>query len=67
MVNFKTKDEKYLGTLSIFTPIPLDAQEVWSFNQLYVYVLERIKECPTLIYILSHVLLQNSICFSPYN
>ena len=32
-VKFKTKDYKYLGTLLIFTPIPLYAQEVWSLNQ----------------------------------
>ena len=31
-VKFKTKEEKYLGTLLIFTPIPLDAQEMWSLN-----------------------------------
>ena len=44
-VKFKTKDEEYLGILLIFTPISLDAQEVWSLNQLCVYILERIKEC----------------------
>ena len=32
-MKFKTKDYKYLGTLLIFTPIPLYAQEVWSLNQ----------------------------------
>ena len=32
MVKFKTEDEKFLETLLIFTPIPLDAQEVWSLN-----------------------------------
>ena len=32
-VKFKTKDLKFLGTLLIFTPIPLYAQEVWSLNQ----------------------------------
>ena len=32
-VKFKIKDYKYLGTLLIFTPIPLYAQEVWSLNQ----------------------------------
>ena len=41
--------------LLIFTPIPLDAQKVWSLNQLYVYVLERMKECPTLTYTPFHV------------
>ena len=33
VMKFKTKDLKYLGTLLIFIPNPLDAQEVWSFNQ----------------------------------
>ena len=33
VVKFKTKDYKYLGTLLIFTPIPLYAQKVWSLNQ----------------------------------
>ena len=32
-MKFKTKDQKYLGKLLIFTPIPLYAQEVWSLNQ----------------------------------
>ena len=32
-MKFKTKDLKYLGTLLIFNPIPLYAQEVWSLNQ----------------------------------
>ena len=26
------KDQKFLGRLLIFTPIPLDAQDVWSLN-----------------------------------
>ena len=33
MVKFKTEDQKFLGRLLIFTPIPLDAQDVWSLNQ----------------------------------
>ena len=32
-VKFKTKDEKHLRKLLIFTPIPLNAQDVWSLNQ----------------------------------
>ena len=32
-MKFKTKDEKFLGTLLIFTPLPLYVQEVWSLNQ----------------------------------
>ena len=32
-MKFKTEDYKFLGTLLIFTPIPLYAQEVWSLNQ----------------------------------
>ena len=55
MVNFKTEDEKHLGTLIIFTPIPLEAQEVWSLNQLCMYVLERVKECLLLTYKPFHV------------
>ena len=56
VVNFKTKYQKFLRTLLIFTPIPLDAQEVWSLNQLDVYVLERMNECLTLTYIPFYVL-----------
>ena len=56
VVKFKTKDQKFLRTLLIFTPIPLDAQEVWSLNQLDVYVLERMNECLTLTYIPFYVL-----------
>ena len=33
MVKFKTEDQKFLGRLLIFTPIPLNAQDVWSLNQ----------------------------------
>ena len=33
VVKFKTEDQKFLGRLLIFTPIPLDAQDVWSLNQ----------------------------------
>ena len=36
--------KKYSGTLSIYTPIPLDAQDVWSLNQFYVSR-ENMKEC----------------------
>ena len=32
-VKFKTKNQKFLGRLLIFTPIPLNAQDVWSLNQ----------------------------------
>ena len=31
-VKFKTEDQKFLGRLLIFTPIPLDAQDMWSLN-----------------------------------
>ena len=51
-VKFKTK---HLRTLLIFTLIPLDAQEVWSLNQLYAYVLKRMKESPTLTSMSFHV------------
>ena len=44
-VKFKTKDQKFLGRRSIFTPIPLNAQYMWSLNQFYVFVSrENIKE-----------------------
>ena len=67
-VKFKIKHEKHLGTLLIFTPIPLNAQEVWSLNQLYVYVLERMNEWMSNIHI--HTIwccYKNSVCFSPHN
>ena len=33
VVKFKTEDQKFLRRLLIFTPIPLNAQDVWSLNQ----------------------------------
>ena len=33
VIKFKTKDQKFLGRFLTFTPIPLDAQDVWSLNQ----------------------------------
>ena len=33
VVKFKTEDQKFLERLLIFTPIPLNAQDVWSLNQ----------------------------------
>ena len=39
-VKFKIEDQKFLGRFLIFTPIPLDAQDVWSLNQ---FSKERIK------------------------
>ena len=33
VVKFKTEDQKFLRRLLIFTPISLDAQDVWSLNQ----------------------------------
>ena len=33
VVKFKTEDQKFLERLLIFTPIPLNAQNVWSLNQ----------------------------------
>ena len=33
VMKFKTEDQKFLGRLLIFTPIPLNAQDVWSLNQ----------------------------------
>ena len=42
-------------------------QEVWSLNQLYVYILEKIIKCPTTTYIPFQVLTKNFICFFPHN
>ena len=67
VVKFKTKDQKFLRILLIFTSILLDTQEVCPLNQLYVYVLERMNECLTFTYIPFNVITKNSICFSPYN
>ena len=33
VVKFKTEDQKFLGRLLIFTPTPLNAQDIWSLNQ----------------------------------
>ena len=51
-VKFKTEDEKHLRKLLIFTPIPLNTQDVWSLNQFPM----REKECPTLTYTISFLM-----------
>ena len=33
VVKFKIEDQKFLKRLLIFTPIPLNSQDVWSLNQ----------------------------------
>ena len=35
-----------LGRLSIFTPIPQCAQNMWFLNQFYTYLFKRIIKCP---------------------
>ena len=49
-VKFKTKNQKYLGTLLIFTSIPLVPKKCGLSISLYVCVQGRIRECPTLTY-----------------
>ena len=50
VVKFKTKDQKYLGTLLIFTPIPLMSMKCGLLISLYICVQGRIRECLTLTY-----------------
>ena len=50
MVNFKTKDQKFLRTLSIFTPIPLVPKKCGLSISFYEFVQGRIRECLTLSY-----------------
>ena len=47
---FKTKNQKYLGTLLIFTLISLVLKKCGLSINLYVCVQGRIRECPTLTY-----------------
>ena len=49
-MKFKTKDYKYLGTLLIFTLIPLVPKKCGLSISLYICVQGRIRECPTLTY-----------------
>ena len=53
-MNFKTKDQKFLRTLLIFTPILLVPKKCGLLISLYEFVQERIRECPTLTYIIFH-------------
>ena len=66
-MKFKTKDQKFLKTLLIFTPIPLVPKKCGLSINLYECVHEGIRQCPTLTYKAFHSLIQNSVCFSPYN
>ena len=54
-VNFKTKDQKFSGTLSIFTPIPL-MPKMCGLSISYMCMLKKMRECPTLTYIPFHEL-----------
>ena len=49
-VKFKTKDQKYLGKLLIFTPISLVPKKCGLSIGLYVYVQGRIRQWLTLTY-----------------
>ena len=63
--NSKTEDKKHLRKLLIFTSIPLNAQDVWSLNQLCVYVLERMMKSHPNIQTISYY--KNYVSFSPHN
>ena len=67
MVNFKTKDQKFLRALLIFTPIPLVPKKCGLSISFYEFVQGRLRECLTLTYKSFHVLTKNSTCFSTYN
>ena len=47
-MKFKTEDQKFLGRLLIFTPIPLNAQDVWFLNQFPMReVIKSVQHSPT--------------------
>ena len=50
VVNFKTKDQKFLRTLLIFTSIPLVPKKCGLSISFYEFVQGRMRECPTLTY-----------------
>ena len=56
MLNFKTKDQKFLRTLSIFTLIPLVPKKCGLSISFYEFVRGRMIECLTLTYKPCHVL-----------
>ena len=56
MVNFKTKDQKFLRTLFIFTPIPLVPKKCGLSISFYEFIQGRMKEFPILTYKPFHVL-----------
>ena len=53
---FQKQRLEVLGNTFNLNSNSTNAQEVWSLNQLYVFVQERIRECPTLTYKPFHVL-----------
>ena len=56
MVNIKTKDQKFLKTLSIFIPIPLVPKKSGLSISFYEFFQGRMRECLTLTYKPFHVL-----------
>ena len=67
VVNFKTKDQKFLKTLLIFTPIPLVPKKCGVSINFYEFVQGRMREHPTLTYKTISCSYKNYVCFSPYN
>ena len=55
MMNFKNKDQKFLGTLLIFTPIPLVPKKCELSISFYEFVQGRMRECLTLTYKPFHI------------
>ena len=66
VVKFKTKYYKYLGTLLIFTPIPLMPKKYGLSINLYVCVQERIRKWLTLTYTPFHSLIKFCMFLSLY-
>ena len=67
VVNFKTKYQKFLRTLLIFTMIPLVPKKCGLSISFYEFVQRRIIECLTLTYKTISCSYKNSVFFSPYN
>ena len=67
MVNFKNKDQKFIRTLSIFTPIPLMPKKCGFSISFYEFVQGRMRESLTLTYKTISCSYKNFVFFSPYN
>ena len=59
VVEFKTEDQKFLRRLLIFTPIPLDAEDMWSLNQFSKERMKSVQHSHTNHFILCMILMKD--------